>query len=229
MSEKSEDSSKEKILKLTKVLKDLEDKYKKIHKDRTSLISFIKTTLPASLELNAQLDCAPGLIDQEKLNEIKKLSDNEKQRENPEIEQFKKKITELGLENIGLQEKIDNLKLNLDQEKKKSEKLEQEKTDQFKKQVNEGANLLLSKLKNVGNIGSGTTLVKINDEKKEKENLEQKISEQTNLILSLQTQLNDAKNELKKSGSIGKNNIQEISIQTEQNNEIQKESCIFVF
>ncbi len=210
-----EDPNKEKIQKLTRVLKELEEKYKKIHKDRTSLLICLKQILPQSSEAATQLEAPPGQIDSEKLGGLYRVLEAEKVKEGQELIEAKKKLQTAEAENATLKEHENVLKLKIEQETARANKLETEMQNQAKKQANEGANLLLTKLKSVGLPNPPPLLIKSNSAK-DVQALEAKIREQADLILSLKSQLTELQAVTPKTTvSPVKTSAQDFAIQTE--------------
>ena len=71
MNEKgAEDDKKDKMQKLVRVLKDLEDKYKRVSRDRTGLLQFLQSVLPAKYHTNLRFDIPPGDFEDKNLASV---------------------------------------------------------------------------------------------------------------------------------------------------------------
>ena len=216
MAEKGEDASKEKIVKLTKVLKELEDKYKKVYKDRNSLLLFIKSIIVSNSEMATLLDAPPGQVETEKMLAIYKAAESGKAKTEEDVEALKKKAQDTAMENVRLKERENEMKIKIEQMAAKITKLETELQDQAKKQANDGANVLLAKLKKAGSLD----LPIKSDSIKTKASLESKIREQADLILSLKSQLSDTQSVLSQSLTQIKPDVQSYSVQTNLEEEV---------
>ncbi len=183
MADKSEDRSKEKIAKLSRVLKELEEKYKKVMKDRTALLTLLKSALPTTAETAAQFEASAGQVDSDKLASILKQLDADKAKSaGEELEAARKKAQALADENAVLKAAERPLKLKIGECVEKIDKLETELQRQAKQQVTPEANALLAKLKSVGHPSPPV----VPDPSKE---LEAKMRDQLDLINTLKAQV----------------------------------------
>ena len=194
MADKTEDGSKDKTQKMVRLLKELDEKYKKVKDDRITLLNFLKTIFPSSGDAVTFLDAAPGLIDGEKLLAVYKQLETSKAKIKEDIERASKKIAEeneqLKAAERSLKQKLsemENRTSRLETELQMQTKKQNELQKQIKQQASNEASVLLSKLKSAGLSDPYRA-----EFQHDKELLELKVREQADTILSLKSQLNDA-------------------------------------
>ncbi len=143
MVDKCDCGGREKLQKTVRLLKELDEKYKKVAADRAVLLAFLKSVLTPSAETAAQLEAPPGQADCEKLRSLytRQLQSF--------LEPERLKVRTLADENVVLRENERTLKLRLPECLGKVEKLESDLRLHAKQQVNTEANALLAKLRSV--------------------------------------------------------------------------------